>query len=212
MPSPSAATPASATPRWTEREVELLTVTLSLLHQTGYDRLTIDEVAARARASKATVYRRWPTKADLVIAAVSHGMRHAVRAPDTGSLRGDLMRLAELITGQATALAGTLTAVLTELRRNPRLSAVVEKELLHEKRPIFQTVLRQAADRGEIDPGRIETDLWDLLPGYLLFRFLVPGRAVTTDTIRALIDEVLLPALTHPPAPVANAETTQASP
>ncbi len=199
MPSLSAATPAPAPPRWTEREVELLTVTLSLLHETGYDRLTIDEVAARAHASKATVYRRWPTKADLVIAAVANGLRHAVTAPDTGSLRGDLMRLAELLVGQATALAGTLTAVLIELRRNPHLSAVVEKELLHEKRPIIQTVLRQAADRGEIHPSRIETDLWDRLPGYLLFRFLVPGRGVTPDTIRALIDEVLLPALTAPP-------------
>lgn len=111
------------------------------------------------------------------------------------------MRLAELLTGQATALAGTLTAVLIELRRNPHLSAVVENELLQEKRPIFQTVLRQAADRGEIDPSRIDTDLWDLLPGYLLFRSLVPGRPITAETTRALIDEVLLPALTHPAAP-----------
>jgi AcrR family transcriptional regulator len=187
-------------PRWTEREVELLTVTLDLLQQTGYDRLTIDEVAARARASKATVYRRWPTKADLVIAAVSHSLRRAVVAPNTGSLRGDLLQMAELLTGQATALAGTLAAVLIEVRRNPDLSAVVERQLLHEKRPITQTILRQAADRGEIHPSRIDTDLWDILPGYLLFRFLVPGRPVTPETTRALVDEILLPGLTSAPA------------
>lgn len=208
MPSPLAAehTSAPAAPRWTEREIELLTVTLNLLHETGYDRLTVDEVVARARASKATVYRRWPTKADLVVAAVSHAMRRAAVAPDTGSLRGDLMQLAESITRQATALAGTLTAILIELRRNPNLSAIVEKGLLHEKRPVVQTILRQAADRGEIHPSRIDTDLWDLLPGYLLFRFLVPGRAVTADTSRALIDEVLLPALTNPPATTGQSE------
>ena len=64
---------------------------------------------------------------------------------------------------------------------------------------MFQTVLRQAADRGEIHPSRIDTDLWDLLPGYLLFRSLVPGRPPTAETARILIDEVLLPALTTPP-------------
>jgi AcrR family transcriptional regulator len=200
MPSPSSTEPDSAAPRWTEREVELLTVTLDLLHENGYDRLTIDQVAARARASKATVYRRWPTKADLIIAAVSHSLRQTVVAPNTGSLRGDLLRMAELITRQATALAGTLTAILIEVRRNPHLSTVVEQQLLHEKRPITQTILRQAADRGEIHPSKIDTDLWDILPGYLLFRFLVPGRPVTAETARALIDEILLPGLTSAPA------------
>lgn len=198
MSSPLA-TETGATPRWTAREVELLSVTLDLLHENGYDRLTIDDVAARARASKATVYRRWPTKADLVIAAVSHSLRRAVVAPNTGSLRGDLMQMAELITGQATALAGTLTAILIEVRRNPHLSAVVEHQLLHEKRPITQTILRQAAERGEIHPSRIDSDLWDILPGYLLFRFLVPGRPVTAETVRALVDEFLLPGLTSAP-------------
>jgi AcrR family transcriptional regulator len=206
MPSPSATAPDSAAPRWTEREVELLTVTLDLLQQSGYDRLTIDEVAARARASKATVYRRWPTKADLVVAAVSHSLRRTVVAPNTGSLRGDLLQMAELLTRQATALAGTLAAVLIEVRRNPHLSAVVEQQLLHEKRPITQTILRQAADRGEIHPSKIDTDLWDILPGYLLFRFLVPGRPVTADTARALVDEILLPGLTSPPAPYRRAD------
>lgn len=201
MPSPSATEPDSATPRWTQREAELLTVTLELLHENGYDRLTIDDVAARARASKATVYRRWPTKADLVVAAVSHSLRHTVVAPDTGSLRGDLLQMADLLTRQATALAGTLTAILVEVRRNPHLSAVIEQRLLDEKRPITQAILRQAADRGEIHPSKIDTDLWDILPGYLLFRFLVPGRPVTPETTRALVDEILLPGLTSTPVP-----------
>lgn len=56
-----------------ERERELLAVTLQLLQENGYDRLTVDEVAATAHASKATVYRRWPTKAELVLAAVTQG-------------------------------------------------------------------------------------------------------------------------------------------
>lgn len=197
MPSPSATEPDSTAPRWTEREVELLTVTLDVLHETGYDRLTIDEIASRARASKATVYRRWATKADLVLAAVAHSLRQTAVVPDTGSLRGDLMQVAELvITRQATAQADTLAAILVEVRRNPHLSAVVEQKLLYEKRPIIQAILQRAADRGEVSPGKVDTELWDVLPGYLLFRFLVPGRSVTTETARALVDEVLIPSLT----------------
>ncbi len=75
---------------WSPRETELLEVTLRLLQQEGYDRLTLDAVAATARASKATVYRRWPTKAELVLAAFIEGVRQVAVAPETGTLRGDL--------------------------------------------------------------------------------------------------------------------------
>ncbi|HXD24486.1 MAG TPA: helix-turn-helix domain-containing protein, partial [Propionibacteriaceae bacterium] len=61
---PRTADRASETPPFSARETELLAVTLQLLQQHGYDRLTLDAVAATARASKATVYRRWPTKAE----------------------------------------------------------------------------------------------------------------------------------------------------
>ena len=64
--------------------------TLESLAESGYDQLTIDAVAARARCSKATIYRRWPGKAALVITAVRrHAGQPAIAAPDTGSLRSD---------------------------------------------------------------------------------------------------------------------------
>lgn len=176
----------------------MLTVTMNLLMETGYDRLTVDDVAARARASKRTVYRRWPTKADLVIAAVAHSLWHVAVPPDTGSLRSDLIALADMITRQATLLGGTLAAVLPELRRNAGLRAVIEREFLQQRRPLVQTILRQAADRGEISTAHVDTEMWDLLPGYLLYRFLVPGPPVTHETVRALVDDVLLPSLRRP--------------
>ena len=87
---------AEASP-WSRRETELLAVTLQLLQEHGYDRLTLDAVAATARASKATVYRRWPTKAELVLAAFVEGIRQVAVAPDTGTLRGDLLQLGDTI-------------------------------------------------------------------------------------------------------------------
>src|SRR4051812_26962749 len=75
------------------RDAVILDATLAVLAEQGYDRMTIDAVAERAGAARATVYRRWPTKAGLVIAAVSRmssGDVDAANLPDTGTLRGDL--------------------------------------------------------------------------------------------------------------------------
>src|SRR3954470_6016667 len=100
---------------WSPRECELLAVTLELLQEHGYDRLTVDAVATTARASKATLYRRWPTKAELVLAAFVEGTRQVAIPPDTGTLRGDLLRLGESVCDHATAHAGTIRAVLVEI-------------------------------------------------------------------------------------------------
>ena len=86
----------------TSREEQLLAATLQVLSETGYDKLTVDQVVARAHASKTTVYRRWPSKADLVGAAFAHRTRGEFGAPpDTGTLRGDLLALADMIAAGA---------------------------------------------------------------------------------------------------------------
>ena len=110
----SAAHAAESSP-WSPRETELLAVTLGLLQQEGYDGLTVDAVAAAARASKATVYRRWPTKAELVLAAFIEGVRQVAVAPETGTLRGDLLQMGETICEQVRAHASTMRAVLVEV-------------------------------------------------------------------------------------------------
>src|ERR1700731_2165758 len=97
---------------WSPREAELLAVTLRRLQEHGYDRLTLDAVATTARASKATVYRRWPPRAELVLAAFIEGLRPAEVPPDTGTLRGDLLESRELICRRTRQHAGAHRAVL----------------------------------------------------------------------------------------------------
>ena len=189
---------AADCPNWSPRETELLAVTLRLLQEHGYDRLTLDAVATTARASKATVYRRWPTKAELVLAAFIEGVRQAAVPPDTGTLRGDLVQLGELICQQADQHAGTVRAVLVEVSRNPALNEAFQHQFLDERRALINHVLRQAVDRGEIDAAAISDELWDLLPGYLIFRSLGPDRHPTRHTVRALVDDVIIPSLTRP--------------
>jgi len=178
----------------TERESELLSVTLHLLQQHGYEGLTVDEVAATARASKATVYRRWPTKAELVLAAVMHGMSQVAVLPQTGSLRGDLLEIGETISRQARTHATTMRAVLVEASRNPTLHAVMQQQFAQRKQMINH-VLSGAVDRGEIRAEAVNDDLWDLLPGYLVFRAVIQNRPATRRTIEALVDDVILPSL-----------------
>lgn len=201
--TPDSADGSAGPSPWTARETEFLTVTLELLQRNGYERLTVDAVATAARASKATVYRRWPSKAELVLAAFIEGVRQAGAPPDTGNLRSDLLALGATACEQSGRHASTIGAVLAELARNPALGEALQREFLDQRRAIMVQVLRRAADRGEIDDAVISDELWDLLPGYLVFRHMIPGRPPTAATVVAFIDQVLLPSLTrtsHRPA------------
>src|SRR6476659_2792803 len=192
----TAAHAAESSP-WSPRETELLAVTLALLQQEGYDGLTVDAVAATARASKATVYRRWPTKAELVLAAFIEGVRQVAVAPETGTLRGDLLHMGEVICEQVRAHASTMRAVLVEVSRNPALNDVMQHQFLDQRKALFKHVLGQAVERGEIDAADITDDLWDVMPGYLIFRSIWSGRTPTRRTVQSLVDDVMIPSLTR---------------
>ncbi|WP_096438488.1 TetR/AcrR family transcriptional regulator [Mycobacterium shigaense] len=182
---------------WSPREAEILAVTLRLLQEHGYDQLTVDAVASAARASKATVYRRWPSKAELVLAAFIEGVRQVAVAPNTGTLRGDLLQLGEVCGEHGREHASTIRAVMVEVSRHPALDDALQEQFLKQRKAVVQDVLRQAVERGEITAEAISDELWDLLPGYLIFRSIIPGRPPTRDTVRALVDGFLMPGLTR---------------
>jgi AcrR family transcriptional regulator len=173
-----------------------LAVTLRLLQEHGYDRLTVEAVANEAKSSKATIYRRWPSKGELVLAAFIEGTCVELVPPCTGSLRGDLLQIGASVCEQAREHASTMSAVMTEIAHIPALSAALQDEFVHQRKLLITTVLTDAANRGEIDAAAIPDELWDVLPGYLVFRSLIPGRPPTEETVRALVDDVLLPSLT----------------
>jgi AcrR family transcriptional regulator len=183
---------------WSPREIEFLDVTLRLLQEHGYDGLTVDAVATTARASKATVYRRWPSKAELVLAAFIEGIRQVAVPPDTGTLRGDLLRVGQLVCEQARAHASTMRAVLVEVSRNPALNDVMRHQFVDQRKALIRHILQQAVERGEIQQAAISAELWDLLPGYLIFRSIMAGRPPTQRTVQALVDDVIIPSLTRP--------------
>ena len=179
------------------REEAILQVTLELLAEAGYDQLTIDGVAARAHCSKATIYRRWQGKAELVTAAVRrHSVPPPEPAPGTGSLRGDMLAALEAmrssLTGQDTAL---ILGLMTAMRHDRELAAVVREQVLDTKREVFGAAVARAVARGELSAGADHTLLAEISSAMLLSRLLVTGEPLDGAFTQQLVDEVLLPLL-----------------
>jgi AcrR family transcriptional regulator len=187
----------AASSPWSPREAELLAVTLRLLQEHGYDGLTVDAVASAARASKATVYRRWPSKAELVLATFIEGIRQVAVPPNTGTLRGDLLQIGEICAEHGRQHASTIRAVLVEVSRHPALNDAMQRQFLDQRKALIKDLLQQAVDRGEIAEAAINDELWDLLPGYLIFRSIIPSRPPTRRTVQALVDDFIIPGLTR---------------
>lgn len=183
--------------QWTPREVELLAVTLRLLQQHGYDRLSVDEVAAESKASKATIYRRWPSKAELVLAAFIEGMRAQLIRPNTGSLREDLLQIGMNALADVRRNTPVMRGLLIEIERNPDLTKAFRTKFIDQRKLLLDDVLTAAVERGEIEAAAINDELWDLLPGYLVFRSLMPVRSPTANTVRTLVNDVIMPSLTR---------------
>jgi AcrR family transcriptional regulator len=181
------------------REEAILLAAMSLLAEVGYDQLTIEDIAKRASASKATIYRRWPGKADLVATAIRRYAGTPVTAPaETGNLRDDLMAvLLELrasLTGQDSAL---ILGLLIAMRRDAELASTVRRHVLDHKREVFATVLARAVARGEIPATIDHAILAEIGSAALLSRLLVTGEPLDDPYLRQLVDAVLLPMLNH---------------
>jgi hypothetical protein len=124
-----------------DREREILDATLTVLAESGYDRLTMDAVAAEAKASKATLYRRWSSKPQLVVDAVCSHKEHPP-TPDTGTLRGDLLAaycgLGGL--GDARSMA-VLAAVVTAMARDAEFAEIYRRDFIGPKQSTMRSVL-----------------------------------------------------------------------
>ena len=181
-----------------EREQEILDATLTVLAEAGYDRLTMDAVAAEAKASKATLYRRWSSKPELVVEAVCSYKAHPP-APDTGTLRGDLMAAHCGMGGLGDPRAMAVqAAVVTAMARDEEFAATYRREFLGPRQAASRAIFERARDRGEIS-DQVDLDLLvPALPGIVLHRVFLLGDAATPDLITRVIDQIILPACTRP--------------
>jgi len=172
----------------------ILRATIAEINQHGYADLSIERVAERARASKASVYRRWPNKGALVLAAVYDQLPDTAAAPNTGSLRGDLLALfrsaAQLLAGPAgVAIRGLVSDAL----RDPELAGQLRGYTRGRSAAALRDVLRQAGQRGELSPETITPRQLEAGLSVLRFHFLVNGAPVADTVVVEIVDEVVLP-------------------
>lgn len=192
----------------TGRDSAICDATLALLAEVGYDRMSMDAVAARAHASKATIYRRWPGKREMVVDALRRRHEPPAVLADTGSLRGDLVAsLGAMAESTGCDEAELMAGVLHAMRQAPELGACMRDQVLDRKRAVFRTIVERAVSRRELPSpaGAPTTALADLaheLAGALwVQRVLVVGAAVDDAFIAHVVDDVLVPLLTHRPTP-----------
>lgn len=188
------------------RDDELCQAALELLAEIGYERLSIDAVAARAHAGKGAVYRRWSGKAELVVGAIGR-LKGPLSEPDTGSLRGDLEEIACAFAEggnvfETRVMVGLISAVL----QDAGLREVFHQHFEKSRRQVLQAVLLRARERGEVPPQRDLELLAGLLPALIFQRVLLHGAPPDSAFARRVIQEVILPLATAP-SPTATAHT-----
>lgn len=164
----------------------------------GYARFTMEAVAARARTSRPVLYRRWPNRADLAIAAIRHILQqHPVNAPDTGNVRDDLIALLRQFSKNR-AVFVVLSFQMSEYFSETNTSlADLRRTLLQGGHSQIDVVLARGVNRGEIDRSRLTSRIRSLLPDLLRHEFLMTLRPVPNTVITELVDDIFLP-LVHP--------------
>ena len=183
-------------PLYASRDVALRKATLELLAEIGYDRLTIDSVAARARASKTTIYRRWSGKAELVVDAL-HGLKRNPPVPDTGSLRGDLEAIAQRAGSTDSQFVTQLMfGMITALARDAELRRVFRERQLDPGRAGLKQVFERAVARGEMPADRNLDLLVSLFPALAIQHLLTYGESPDQNFAAQVINDVILPLAT----------------
>jgi AcrR family transcriptional regulator len=192
------------------RTSEIYAAALAELGEVGYDRMTMDAVARRASASKATLYRHWPGKPELVVEAIRHVRGDGTdELPDTGSVRGDLRQLLGRASSNATHdQVCMMRGMVSACGQDAELARVFHERVVEAKRSAALAVLRRAQQRGEVS-DRVDIQfLVDVAPAMLVFRHLLTPHQVDDAYLDRLVDDVWLPLL----APVPNPSTDSPAP
>jgi AcrR family transcriptional regulator len=161
----------------------------------------MEAVAARARTSRPVLYRRWPNRADLAIAAIRHVLQqHPVSAPDTGKVRDDLIALLQQFSKNRAAFV-VLSFQMSEYFSETNTSlADLRRSLLQGSHSLIDMVLARGVDRGEIDRSKLTPRIASLLPDLVRHEFLMTLKPVPNAVITEFVDDIFLPLVRPKPA------------
>ncbi len=182
---------APGDPRVVRSRAAVMQATVALLGEVGHSGTTIEAIADRSGVAKTTIYRHWPTRAQLLIDAFHSGVEHVDQEP-TGDLRGDLLRLAG---GLATKLRdprwSRIMATLIDAAESDPELAELSAAFTAQRRDVVRRVLERGVADGMLDPG-IDLDLApQLVGGALFYQRLMLRRAARDDQLERIVDLVL---------------------
>jgi AcrR family transcriptional regulator len=179
-------------PRDERADRAILMATLELMAETGAHELRMDGVAARAGVGKATIYRRYRSKDELITAAIA-GLVSEISIPDTGGTRTDLLAL---MRGAVDVYRGSLEAavmpsLVEAMSRDAELARLVREEFLVRRRAALQEVLERGIERGDLRDD-LDVDLaLDVLGGPLFYRLLITGGPIDKRLADGVVELIL---------------------
>ena len=188
-------------PRDPRRREAILAAAIALVAEVGYDRMTVDALAARAGVSKPTLYRSWPGgKAEIVVEAIRAKHAEEGEPPDTGGLRGDLIALLEPAIAGLEDKVHVAGGIISQLRNSPELAELFRAEVLPHERSRYDAILGRARARGELS-GDVAPLFADIAGSVIFSRALITGESLDGAFLEELVDTILLPILTTPQPP-----------
>jgi AcrR family transcriptional regulator len=181
--------------RGDELEAALLDAAWDELVEVGFARLTMESVAARARTGVAVLYRRWPGKDALTMAAIAHyGTKHPVEIPDTGSLRGDMLALLGGVNDTRYSFTVVVTAAFSGLLTSTGLTPAEVRARLLGDRPMWSDqIFRRAHERGEMDLDKTPAGVLALPFDLMRHDLLMTLKPVPPERLAAIVDDLFLP-------------------
>jgi AcrR family transcriptional regulator len=182
-------------PRSAEADEAILQAALELLASDGYRALTIERVRERAGVGKATIYRRYGSKEELVAAAIEHLNSDIPLPEDTGSIQGDFAATAQIVL-EGAAQTGALTLMprlLSEVVGEPEMHALFSAHLVEPRRRVVRGIVERAKARGEIREDVDTETAIDLMVGPFIYRLIIAGGDATgigspADVLNTVMD------------------------
>ena len=200
----SAPSPRKGRPRSTDADQAILAATRAVLAESGWGGLTMGDVAVRAGVAKTTLYRRWPSKNDLVVAAVAVLFDELAMA-DLGSLQADIEAVVQQFAGLLSLpeTRAAMLALFAEATRDPALRLRVRETIIDPQKHLVRQGRAAAQARGELppddDPDQACEDvdvIFDTIAGAVEHRMLVSGEPATPEWIRRFTTLLLTPMVT----------------
>jgi AcrR family transcriptional regulator len=184
-------------------EHALLTAALDELAANGYSGFTIERVAERAGTSRHVIYRRWPNREALVVAAlVRDAERDPLPIPDTGSLREDLLQLLRLANQRRLGAVALYSVQLgTYFQETGTSLAGLREQLVGDRPQPMRILLDRAVARGEVDPARLTPRVVTLPFDLMRHEALMSLSTVSDESILEVVDEIFLPLVLRPLVP-----------